>query len=82
MNHVTGLDKEDFAMRTPIQATPTISIRVRPAVRRDRPPYGDDSPYAPYLRRWLARSAVQHRDLLLNIDAAARIGLAPVLVSS
>jgi hypothetical protein len=82
MNLVTGLDREDFAMRTPFHSTPTISIPVRPPLRRDRPPHGDDSPYAPYLRRWLARSAVQHRNLLLNIDAAARIGLAPVLVSS
>jgi hypothetical protein len=72
-------------MRTPIAVSSRITPPVAPprsAYRVDRPPCADDSPYAPYLRLWLARSALRHRDLLLTIDAAARIGLAPVPVSS
>jgi hypothetical protein len=30
-----------------------------------------------YLRRWIIRRAVGHRELLRNIAAASRIGLAP-----
>jgi hypothetical protein len=48
--------------------------------RADQSPVSDESPYSPFLRRWIARSAARHLDLLLNIDAAARIGLAPVVV--
>jgi len=40
----------------------------------------EESPCSPYLRFWLGRQAARHRELLLNIDAAARIGLAPVIV--
>jgi hypothetical protein len=36
-----------------------------------------DSPSPRYLRRWMIRRAVGHRELLRNIAAASRIGLAP-----
>jgi hypothetical protein len=36
-----------------------------------------DSPCPRYVRRWLIRRAVGHRELLRNIEAASRIGLAP-----
>jgi hypothetical protein len=39
---------------------------------------GDDSPYSPYLRSWIAHQAAQHRALLLNIKAAERLGLIPI----
>jgi hypothetical protein len=38
------------------------------------------APGSAYLRHWIARHATRYQDLLLNIDAAARIGLAPVAV--
>jgi hypothetical protein len=49
----------------------------KPGRRVDVSTATDDSPYSPYLRRWLNQSATQHRDLLLNIVAASRIGLVP-----
>ncbi len=36
-----------------------------------------DSPCPRYLRRWIIRRAVGRRELLRNIAAASRIGLAP-----
>jgi hypothetical protein len=39
-----------------------------------------DSPDAPYLLCWLAHQAARHRDLLLNIDAASQIALAPAVL--
>jgi hypothetical protein len=75
-----SLDKEAFAMRTPISR---IAGRVR-AASWDRRGSGvrtdEDSPYSPYLRSWIAHQAAQHRALLRNIDAAARIGLAPAII--
>jgi hypothetical protein len=81
MDHVTGLDKELFAMRTPIHRTGV--LRLTPALRcwTDVPARGDDSPYAPYLRRWIGREAARYRELLLNIDAASRLRLAPVVIA-
>jgi hypothetical protein len=46
--------------------------------RTDDSPASGESPNSPYLRQWIARSAARHRDLLLNIDAAKRLGLTPV----
>jgi hypothetical protein len=71
------LDKEWFAMRTPISRI-VGPPRSFPAERRFhgvRTPGGEDSPYSPYLRYWLAHRAAQHRELLRNIDAAARLAL-------
>jgi hypothetical protein len=72
-----SLDKEEFAMRTPIcrgvwpKSVPLVNLWGQ------RAGAGEDSPYSPYLRSWIAHQAAQHRDLLRNIDAAARAGLAP-----
>jgi hypothetical protein len=43
---------------------------------------GEDSPSAPFLRLWVAHQVARHRDLLLNIDAAHRLRLAPIPVGS
>jgi hypothetical protein len=66
-------------------STSIYRITPRPASsgRRQRTDFSsvaDDSPYAPYLRQWLAHRAAQHQSLLLNINAATRLGLAPTLV--
>jgi hypothetical protein len=69
------LDKEAFAMRTPISRSvwpETTSTRHRKTgVLRAC----EDTPYSPYLRSWIAHRAAQHRDLLRNIDAAVHLGL-------
>src|SRR4051812_25514691 len=69
------LDEEQFAMWATRghQTTQPGTIRPRRNHRSDRSPGGNESPYSPYLRRWLAQHAVRHRDLLLNIDAATRL---------
>jgi hypothetical protein len=72
-------------MRTPTLHIALIaSSRAQTTSRRPRcvdpASHREDSPLSPYLRGWLAHQATQHRNLLLNIDAAARIGLAPVVV--
>jgi hypothetical protein len=50
----------------------------RPRVRRSEAV--QDTPYSPYLRQWITHRATQHRELLLNIHAASRIGVIPVSV--
>jgi hypothetical protein len=75
-----SLDKEAFTMRTPISR---IGGRARVAIWSRRGAGArteEDSPYSPYLRSWIAHQAAQHRALLRNIDAAARIGLAPAII--
>jgi hypothetical protein len=80
-----SLDKEAFAMRTPISRG--VWPKSAPVVQRWKPRAGagagsgEDTPYSSYLRSWIAHQAVQHRNLLRNIDAAARIGLAPGIFS-
>jgi hypothetical protein len=39
----------------------------------------EDTVSSPYLRHWLDHQAAQHRDLLLNIAAAPRIGVGPAV---
>jgi hypothetical protein len=76
-----ALDKEEFAMRTlisPIIWPESIAVVNR---RWQGARAGEDSPYSTYLRLWIAHRAAQHRSLLRNIDAAGRIGLAPVIVT-
>jgi hypothetical protein len=82
MTHVTGLDKESIAMRTPIHRTGVLRLTLTRRHWTDLPLGRDDSPFAPYLRRWIGRHAARHRELLLNIDAASRLRLVPVVVSS
>jgi hypothetical protein len=64
------LDKEQFTMTT--WGYRIVGSRIAPSRRRrtDLPPVSEDSPYAPYLREWIAHRAAQHRDLLRNIAAA------------
>jgi hypothetical protein len=74
------LDKDEFAMRTRIcsivgRGSAPARNRLGQVARA-----AEDSPYSPYLRSWIAHQAAQHRALLRNIDAAARIGLAPVII--
>jgi hypothetical protein len=52
-------------------------VKPTPRYRIKFAPRGEDSPYAPYLRYWIAHHATRHRDLLLNIDAASRLRLFP-----
>jgi hypothetical protein len=72
--------KEEFAMSTRVSwmVGPKLASSVNRLGRGAR--REEDSPYAPYLRSWMAHQAAQHRALLRNIDAAARIGLAPVII--
>jgi hypothetical protein len=76
-----SLDKEEVAMRTPICRS--VWLKSAPVVNRwgQRAGAGEDSPYSSYLRSWIAHQAAQHRNLLRNIDAAARAGLAPGIIS-
>jgi hypothetical protein len=76
----SGLDEEQDAMSTLIHEVASPLKNSRRSHRSDRPSTRDDSVHSPYLRRWIALSAARHRELLLNIDAASRIGLAPVVV--
>ncbi len=54
--------------------------RVADTNRRVDREASEDSPSALFLRFWLADQAERHRELLLNIVAAGRVGLAPVLI--
>jgi hypothetical protein len=74
------LDEEPCAMSTsicPIRQRPLTSGR---RFRADFSTIRDESPSSPYLQHWLAHRAAQHRNLLLNIDAASRLGLVPNIV--
>jgi hypothetical protein len=75
-----SLDKEEFAMRTPIYRSVWRKSAMMVNRRRQRAGTCEDSPFSPYLRSWIAHQAARHRNLLRNIDAAARIGLAPVII--
>ena len=50
------------------------------SIRKDDASEVEESPCSPFLRRWLGHHARRHKNLLLNIDAAGRIGLAPRIV--
>ena len=54
-----------------------LCVKPTPRPRTKTTTQGEDSPYAPYLRHWISQHAARHRDLLLNIEAACRLGLAP-----
>jgi hypothetical protein len=71
------LDEEHLTMHAPIRQNMSSARASGQRHRIDLSTATDDSPYALYLRRWLALSAARHHDLLLNIAASSRIGLAP-----
>jgi hypothetical protein len=45
----------------------------------DVSPVVEETSHSLYLRQWLTHRAAQHRSLLLNINAVARIDLAPTV---
>jgi hypothetical protein len=70
------LSNEHVTMNTSIRKHGPALARSR-RLRLDGPGVSEESPYALYLRLWFARRAVQHLDLLRNIEAATKLDLPP-----